>query len=87
MKILENLIDKLRNGKACLNEIKDDQTKLRSDLGELRRVQKKHLLKESRNARENIENFYNARKAAIDFFDEYFPRASGPTFGAQTSSF
>ena len=51
MKILANLIDKLRNGKVSLNEIKDDQTKLRSDFGELRRVQKKkHLLKESRNA-------------------------------------
>ena len=24
-----------------------------------------------REARKNIENLYNARKAAIDFFDEY----------------
>ena len=27
-------------------------------------------------ARTNIENLYNARKAAIDFFDEYTSRAS-----------
>ena len=26
----------------------------------------------------NIENLYNARKAAIDFFDEYTSRASEP---------
>ena len=32
------LIDKLRNSKTGLNEIKDDQIKLRSDLGEIRRV-------------------------------------------------
>ena len=37
---------------------------------------KKHLLRESREARTNIENLYNARKAAIDFFDEYTSRAS-----------
>ena len=39
-------------------------------------MRKKHLLKESREARTNIENLYNARKAAIDFFDEYTSRAS-----------
>ena len=45
-------------------------------MGEVKRVQKRHLLKESRKARTNIENLYNARKAAIDFFDEYTSRAS-----------
>ena len=34
------------------------------------------MLTESREARTNIENLYNARKAAIDFFDEYTSRAS-----------
>ena len=33
-------------------------------------------MKESREARINAENLYNARKAAIDFFDEYTSRAS-----------
>ena len=46
-------------------------------MGEIKRVQKRHLLKE-REARTNIENLYNARKAAIDFFDEYTSRASEP---------
>ena len=34
------------------------------------------LLKESREARTNIENLYNARKGAIDFFEEFTSRAS-----------
>ena len=37
------LKDKLRNSKFSLNEIKDDQIKLRSDLGEIRRVQKSNI--------------------------------------------
>ena len=39
-------------------------------------MRKKYLSKESKEARANIENLYNARKAAIDFFDEYTSRAS-----------
>ena len=35
---------------------------------EIKKVQKIHLLKESRQARTSIENLYNARKAAIVFF-------------------
>ena len=50
--------------------------KLESKIGEIKQVAKKHLLKESREARTNVENLYNARKAAIDFFDEYTSRAS-----------
>ena len=42
---------------------------------EIKKVQKK-ILKERREARTNIENLYNARKAAIDFFDEYTSRSS-----------
>ena len=63
-----------------MNEAKDEQTKLRSKIGEIRKVQKRYFLKESREARTNIENLCNARKAAIDFFffffDEHTSRAS-----------
>ena len=45
-------------------------------MGEIKRAQKRHLLKESTEGRTKIENLYNARKAAIDFFDEYTSRAS-----------
>ena len=41
-------------------------------MGEIKRVQKRHLLKECREARTNIEE----RKAAIDVFDEHTLRES-----------
>ena len=34
------------------------------------------MLKDSRETRANIENLYNARKATINFFEEYSPRSS-----------
>ena len=45
-------------------------------MGEIKRIQKRHLVKESRKARTNIQNLYDVRKAAIDFFDECNSRAS-----------
>ena len=71
-----DLINKIRDGEISLNEAKDEQGKLKSSVGEIKRVQKTYLLKESREARTNIENLYNARKASIVFFDEYTSRAS-----------
>ena len=71
-----DLINKIRDGEISLDEAKDEQEKLKSSMGETKRVQKRHLLKDSSEARTNIENLYNARKAAIDFFDEYTSRAS-----------
>ena len=37
----------------------------------------------AREARTNIENLYNARKAVIDFFDEYTSRASEARYQAK----
>ena len=71
-----DLINKIRDGEISLSEAKDEQAKLKSSMAEIKRIQKKHLLKESSEARINIENVYNARKAAIDFCDEYTSRAS-----------
>ena len=39
-------------------------------------MRKKYLSKENKEAKTNIQNLYNARKAAICFFDEYTSRAS-----------
>ena len=66
-----DLINKIRDGEISLNEAKDEQAKLKSSIGEIKRVPKRHLLKKSRKARTNIEHLYNVRKAAIAFFDEY----------------
>ena len=61
-----DLINKIRDGEISLNEAKEEQAKLKSSMGEIKRVQK-NVLKESREARTNIEYLYNARKAATDF--------------------
>ena len=71
-----DLINKIRDGEISLNEAKDDQTKLKSDMGEIKKVRKKYLSEENKEARINIENLYNGGKAAIGFFDEYTSRAS-----------
>ena len=42
----------------------------------MKREEKKHLIKESRNTRNSIEMPYNARKSAIDFLDESTSRIS-----------
>ena len=61
-----DLINKIRDGEISLNEAKEERAKLKSIMGEIEKVQKRYLLKESREARANIENLYTARKAAID---------------------
>ena len=61
-----DLINKTRRGEISLNEAKDEQVKLKSSRAEIKSVQKRYLLEESRDARTNIENLYNARKAAIE---------------------
>ena len=51
MKILANLImlfdliNKKRHGEFSLDEAKDDQTKSRSDMGEIKKVRKKYFSK------------------------------------------
>ena len=37
------LIDKIRNGKISLTEARDEQTKLRSDMGEIKKSTKKNI--------------------------------------------
>ena len=63
-----DVINKVRDGEISLNEAKEEQAKLKSCMGEVKKVRKKYLLKESREVRTNIENLFNARKAAIYFF-------------------
>ena len=55
---------------------KEEQEKFKSSMGEIKKVQTRYLLKESREERKNIENLYSARKTAVHFFDEYTSRAS-----------
>ena len=63
------LIDKMRNGEISLNYAIDKPAIFNLDMGEIKRVQKRHLSKENKEPRTNIENLYNARKAAINMFN------------------
>ena len=38
--IMLDLINKIRDGEITMNKAKDEQTKLRSDMGEIKRTQK-----------------------------------------------
>ena len=60
-----NLINKIKNGKIKLADVKNDQIKFKSNLGEIKRGPKKS--KEQKNALYNIEMLYKARNEVIKF--------------------
>ena len=59
--------------KEIYNKLTEEKRRV---IGRNKKSTKKTFLKESRDARHNIEMLYNARKSAIDFFDEFTSRAS-----------
>ena len=70
------LVSKIRDGEVSLSEAKDEQAKLKLKIEEIKKLRNKYILKESREAKINVENLCNTSKATIDFFDEYTSRAS-----------
>ena len=66
-----SLLDKIRDDKISLTDVKNDQENLKSDLNEIKKGSKKHRSKEQKNALHNIEMLYNARNAVIKFYDDY----------------
>ena len=65
------LIDKIRDGKISLTDVKNNQEKFKSSLGEIKKRNDKRKLKEQKNALYNIETLYKARNEAIKFYDTY----------------
>ena len=66
-----SLLDKIRDDKISLTDVKNDQENLKSDLNEIKKGSKKHRSKEQKNALHNIEMLYNARNEVIKFYDDY----------------
>ena len=64
-----HLINKMRNGEIKLSDVKNDQTTLKSNLGEIKKINNKKRSKEQRNALYNIEMLYKARNEAFKFYD------------------
>ena len=63
-----DIIDKIRDGKIDLADVKNNQEKFKSYLGEIKKGKK---LKEQKNTLCNIETLYKARSEAIKFYDDY----------------
>ena len=66
-----DIIDKTRDGKTDLADVKNNQEKFKSYLGEIKKGNNKHKSKEQRNTSFNIEMLYKARNEAITFYDYY----------------
>ena len=66
-----DIIDKIRDGKIDLSDVKNNQEKIKSYLGEIKKGNKKHRSKEQKNTLYNIEMLYKARNEAIKFYDDY----------------
>ena len=65
------LIDKIRDGKISLTDVKNNQEKFKSYLGEIKKGNNKRKSKEQKNALYSIETLYKARNEAIKFYDDY----------------
>ena len=65
-----DIIDKIRNGKIDLANVKNNQEKFKSYVGEIKNGNKKHRSKVPQNTLCNIEMFYKARNEAIKFYDD-----------------
>ena len=66
-----NVIKKIQNGEITLADVKNNQEKFKSYLGEIKKGNEKHRSKEQRNTLHNIEMLYKARNEAIKFYDDY----------------
>ena len=66
-----DFIDKIRNGKIDVADVKNNQEKFKSYLGEIKKENKKHRSKVQKNTLHNVEMLYKARKEAIKFYDDY----------------
>ena len=62
------IINKIRDDKTHLPDVKNNQQKFKSYLGEIKKGKKS---KEQKNTLYNIETLYKARNEAIKFYDDY----------------
>ena len=66
-----NTINKIQNSETKLADVKNNQEKFKTCLGEIKKGNKKHRSKEQRNTLYNIEMLYKARNEAIKLYDDY----------------
>ena len=66
-----DLIDKIRNSKISLTNVKNDQEDFKSNLGEIKKGDKKKSKKKQQKNNICFDMLYKARNEAIKFLDEY----------------
>ena len=66
-----NIINKIQNAEISLADVKNNQEKFKSYLGEIKKGNNKRKSKEQKNALYSIETLYKARNEAIKFYDDY----------------
>ena len=71
-----DIINKIKNGEIRQADVKNNQEKFKSDLGEKKRKQQKQIKKAKKNDLYNTEQLYKASKEVITFYDDYFLMAS-----------
>ena len=71
-----NIVDKIRTSEIKLAKAKNDQIKLKSNLGEIKKGNNKKRSKGQKNALYNIDMLYKARSEAVKLYDDYSLMAS-----------
>ena len=66
------IINKVQNGEISLADVKNNQERFKSHLGEMKKGNTKRRSKEQKNALYNIEMLYKARNETIKFYDIIF---------------
>ena len=66
-----DLIDKIRNGKTKLLDVKNNQIIFKSHFDKMKKRNKKIKSKVQKNMIHNIEILYKSRNEAIKFYDDY----------------
>ena len=64
-------INKIQNSEISLADVKNNQEKFKSYLGEIKKANKKHRSKEQKNTLYNIKMLYKARTEATKFYNDY----------------
>ena len=66
-----DIINKTQNGESSLADVKNNQEKFKSYLGEIKKWNQNHRSKEQKKTLYNIEMLYKAKTKAIKFYDGY----------------
>ena len=66
-----DIINKIQNDEISLADVKTNQGKFKTYLGEIKKGNKKHKSKEQKNTLHNIEILYKARTEASKFYGDY----------------